>query len=174
MTCKQITALTSLVLFLAACSSKDDSSGTGNRGTSSGGSGNAGVGGATAAAGGGATSAADPCGRVASSVKPCSNDPDPCGLSSGFEGDEYCIKAPPPDQGIQIHLGPKDYKDAAEVAKYVMKPGEEFDAYGIANIPTTEVKWFNHVQIRNATGLASPDQHCCGRKARRRIQDHGV
>jgi hypothetical protein len=60
---------------------------------------------------------------AASATKPCGNNPDPCGLSSGYPGDEYCILPPPAGKGIQIHFGPKSYTDEAEVAKYVLKAG---------------------------------------------------
>src|SRR6185436_11413955 len=88
----------------------------------------------------------------ASSAKPCSDDPDPCGLHSGYEGDEYCVLPPPPGKGIQIHFGPNDYKDPAEIAKYVLKPGEEFNAYGIAHVPALEDHYYNYVQIRMRPG----------------------
>jgi len=42
-----------------------------------------------------------------------------------FPGDEACIPAPPPGEGMQIHVGPSNWDDPEEVAKYVMKPGEE-------------------------------------------------
>ena len=95
----------------------------------------------------------DPCdGRVASSSVPCSSDPDPCGLNSGFPGDEYCILPPPAGEGIQIHFGPKDYRDPAEIAKYAMEAGAESNSYGIAHIPNTEDRWFDYVQIRMRPG----------------------
>ena len=57
------------------------------------------------------------------------NPPDPgpsskgCGLNTGWAGDEYCILPPPEDQGFQVHYGPSDYADEAEVAKYLIAPG---------------------------------------------------
>jgi hypothetical protein len=48
-----------------------------------------------------------------------------CGIASGFPDDKACIPAPPPSQGIQLHVGPKDYNDPADVARFVLKPGEE-------------------------------------------------
>jgi hypothetical protein len=89
---------------------------------------------------------------IASETVPCSKDPDPCGLKSGYPGDEYCILPPPPDKGIQIHFGPKSYTDTDEVNKYLMKPGEEFNAYGIANIDALEDHWYNYTQIRMRPG----------------------
>jgi hypothetical protein len=90
--------------------------------------------------------------NVASSSVPCSDDPDPCGLNSGFPGDEYCVLPPPEGQGIQIHFGPKSYTDANEIAKYKLDPGQEFNAYGIAHIPATTDHYYNYVQIRMRPG----------------------
>jgi hypothetical protein len=90
--------------------------------------------------------------KTASSTVPCSDDPDPCGLHSGYPGDEYCLLPPPAGKGIQIHFGPNDYKDTAQIEKYLIKPGEEFNAYGIAHIPLTEDHFYNYVQIRMRPG----------------------
>jgi hypothetical protein len=89
---------------------------------------------------------------VVSSSKPCTTDPDPCGLNSGYEGDEYCILPPPTDKGIQIHFGPKDYKNLDEVRPYLLPPGGESNSYGIAHIPLTENRWYNRVEIRMRPG----------------------
>ncbi len=50
---------------------------------------------------------------------------DPCGLDSGFPGDEYCILPPAPGEGIQIHAGPTSYSDEAELADWVIEAGDE-------------------------------------------------
>jgi hypothetical protein len=87
-----------------------------------------------------------------SSTVPCTNNPNPCNLHSGYPGDEYCILPPPVGMGVQIHFGPKNYNDAEEVAKYTLQPGQEFNAYGIAKVPTSEDHYFNYVQIRMRPG----------------------
>ena len=46
-------------------------------------------------------------------------------LHTNFPDDFACIAAPPPELGFQIHVGPSNYDDPAEVAKFVIKPGEE-------------------------------------------------
>jgi hypothetical protein len=51
-----------------------------------------------------------------------------------------------------MHFGPKDYNDAAEVAKYAIQPGEEFNAYGIAHVPLTDDRWYRRVQIHMRPG----------------------
>jgi len=48
-----------------------------------------------------------------------------CGLSTGFADDQACLVPPKPNEGFQLHVGPKNYNDPAEVAKFIMKPGEE-------------------------------------------------
>lgn len=126
-----------VVLSLTACSS-------GDKPASSKASNGSGAGGAPSASSTGC--------NTASSTVPCSDDPDPCGLHSGYAGDEYCILPPPEGEGIQIHFGPSSYTDAAEVAKYALKPGEEFNAYGIAHIPMPDDHYYNYVQIRMRPG----------------------
>jgi hypothetical protein len=48
-----------------------------------------------------------------------------CNLKTGYAGDDLCILPPDPAQGFQFHFGPKNYADTNEVAKYLLKPGEE-------------------------------------------------
>src|SRR5262245_52534967 len=92
--------------------------------------------------------------RRASWSTPCSQDPDPCNLKSGYPGDEYCLLPPPEGKGIQIHFGPKNYKDMAEVAKYIINPGEEFNTYAVANVPDfgTQTKYFQYIKISMRPG----------------------
>jgi hypothetical protein len=90
--------------------------------------------------------------RRTSSIAPCTDDPDPCGLNSGFEGDEYCLLPPAPGEGIQIHFGPSSYTDPAELSRYTIEPGMDTNEYGIADIPTTEEKWFSYVKIQMRPG----------------------
>jgi hypothetical protein len=59
---------------------------------------------------------------------------------------------PPADKGIQIHFGPKDYKNTADVQPYLLPAGGEQNAYGIAHIPLTEARWYNRVEIRMRPG----------------------
>jgi len=101
----------------------------------------------------GAAKPGDACGeRKVSYAKPCSSDPDPCGLKSGWPGDEYCLLPPKPGEGIQIHIGPSDYKNMAEVMKYVIKPGEEFNNSVIAPINLGEEKWWNRITVHMRPG----------------------
>jgi hypothetical protein len=45
--------------------------------------------------------------------------------NTGYRGDESCLEPPAPGKGFQLHYGPKNYDDEAEVAKYLLGPGEE-------------------------------------------------
>lgn len=106
-----------------------------------------------AMAGGPAVRQGDECDeRRVSYLKPCSSEPDPCKIASGWKGDEYCLLPPPPGEGIQIHIGLSDYKDMAEVAKYVIKPGEEFNNSVIAPIELTGERWWNRITAHMRPG----------------------
>jgi hypothetical protein len=48
-----------------------------------------------------------------------------CDIDSGFPGDEACLAPPDPDKGFQIHIGPDDYTDPAQIAVFAMEPGDE-------------------------------------------------
>jgi hypothetical protein len=49
----------------------------------------------------------------------------PCGIHSGYPGDEFCLLPPDPSEGIQLHVGPTDYDDPEAVAPYLLAPGQE-------------------------------------------------
>ena len=64
------------------------------------------------------------------------------GLQSGFPGDDACIAPPAPGQGLQIHVGPSKYDDPAEVAKFVLHPGEESSECWSYHTPNAEDVYF--------------------------------
>jgi hypothetical protein len=113
-----------------------------------------GSGGATTAGGTSGSGGASACddNALASAGKVCNPTGNPCNIKSGYAGDEFCILPPPEGKGIQIHFGPSDYSNPAEVAKYLIKPTQEFNAYGLATIPGAGEKFFNYVQIRMRPG----------------------
>jgi hypothetical protein len=90
--------------------------------------------------------------RQAARLRPCSTDPDPCGLHSGYAGDEYCLLPPPPGQGIQLHFGPRDYSDAAEIGPYLVLPGGEFMSYGVLNLPVGVAQSYAYVKVSMRPG----------------------
>ena len=73
-----------------------------------------------------------------------------CGLKTSYPGDEYCIKAPDPEKGWQLHIGPEDYENVDE--KYILKPGEErTDSF--STMSTNDVrKYFYYRQFRMRPG----------------------
>jgi hypothetical protein len=56
---------------------------------------------------------------------PAGNGPDPCGVDSNFDGDEVCILPPEEGTGFQLHVGPTDYDDPDDVARFLMPPDKE-------------------------------------------------
>lgn len=75
-----------------------------------------------------------------------------CGISSGYPGDETCLPVPDPEVGMQIHIGPKDYKDAADVARFIMKPGEESSECWTFHTPNTADVWYQTYELSGRAG----------------------
>lgn len=48
-----------------------------------------------------------------------------CPITTKFPDDRACVLAPAPEEGMQIHVGPKDYENASETATFIMQPGGE-------------------------------------------------
>ncbi|MDD9968690.1 MAG: hypothetical protein OXR73_20785 [Myxococcales bacterium] len=90
--------------------------------------------------------------RRVSYSQPCHSDPNPCGIDSGFPGDEFCILPPAEGEGFQIHIGPDDYADPAEIAKYTIEPGEEFNNSVLGHIPVDEDVFFNRITVQLRPG----------------------
>jgi hypothetical protein len=61
-----------------------------------------------------------------------------CDIKSAYGGDEKCVKAPSAEEGMQLHVGPKNYDDEAEVAQYLMEPGDESSLCWTFKTPNTE------------------------------------
>jgi hypothetical protein len=62
-----------------------------------------------------------------------------CDIKSPYADDHACMPAPKPGEGIQIHIGPSNYDDPDEVAKYIMKPGEESSQCFTMRTPNQEM-----------------------------------
>ncbi|HET8936758.1 MAG TPA: hypothetical protein VFN67_25115 [Polyangiales bacterium] len=75
-----------------------------------------------------------------------------CAINSGYPDDHACITAPAPSEGIQIHIGPKNYNDPAEVAKFIMKPGEESSQCWTYRTPNTEDIFFQSYVLSGRAG----------------------
>lgn len=75
-----------------------------------------------------------------------------CAINSGYPDDRACIPAPAPNEGVQIHIGPKDYNDPNEVAKYIMKPGEESSQCWTYRTPNAEEVYFQSYVLSGRAG----------------------
>ena len=81
--------------------------------------------------------------------------PDPrgkCGLQTQFASDDACILPPDPSEGFQIHIGPSNYDDPEEVAKYIMKPGEESSECWTFHTPNEEEVYYQTSVISGRAG----------------------
>lgn len=142
MTTLRLAAVAAIGPMLLACGGGDDSTdGTVDPSSpsSTGPSGNGPPGTASTGAipSGSATLGCDPNAEI-----PCVEGiAEPCtGLDSGYDGDEYCRTPPDPSLGFQIHVGPSDYSDPAQVDPYLLSAGEETNWAEVVPFPnTTEV-----------------------------------
>lgn len=75
-----------------------------------------------------------------------------CEINSGYPDDRACLLAPPPDLGMQIHVGPKDYKDIADVAKYIQKPGDEASECWTFHTPNTDEIYYQTFELSGRSG----------------------
>jgi hypothetical protein len=72
---------------------------------------------------------------------------------SGYAGDCLALQAPDPKRGFQLHFGPKNYDDAAEVERFLLKPGDEKVTCLYLTTPNTEDVFFSeyHASVRPGT-----------------------
>lgn len=98
-----------------------------------------------------------PTGTTAPTTMPTTTTPPPptvvCGDTKGkYDGDEYCILPPPPDQGFQLHYGPANYDDPNEVAKYIINPGQEDNIFVPETSGNTKQVYYFKRQYRMRPG----------------------
>jgi hypothetical protein len=74
-------------------------------------------------------------------------------LNSGYEGDERCILPPDPAKGLQLHVGPTDYTDQAQLAEFELLPGKEVTQCYYMRAPNTETLNFfeQHYRMRKGS-----------------------
>jgi hypothetical protein len=74
-------------------------------------------------------------------------------LSTGYAGDEQCLKAPAPEAGFQLRYGPSSYDDADEIAKYLLEPGGELVDCVFVKTPNPTEVFVNqyHARLRPGT-----------------------
>jgi hypothetical protein len=75
-----------------------------------------------------------------------------CNLKSGFAGDDVCIPPPDPSKGFQLHYGPSNYDDPAEVAKYLIAPGEETNDCFFVKTPNVDDRFYKAFHVRMRPG----------------------
>lgn len=75
---------------------------------------------------------------------------DECGLKTSFPGDEYCINAPDPEKGWQLHIGPDNYDNPDP--KYLLQPGEEITNNFTAPVTVDRKRYFYYRQFRMRPG----------------------
>jgi hypothetical protein len=61
-----------------------------------------------------------------------------CSLDTGFPGDEVCLAPPKEGEGMQLHVGPANYDDPAEVNTFVFHPGQESSQCWTIHTPNTD------------------------------------
>ncbi|HMI90785.1 MAG TPA: hypothetical protein VK509_05445, partial [Polyangiales bacterium] len=75
-----------------------------------------------------------------------------CGIDSGFPGDEACLLPPAPGEGFQIHVGPKDYKNATDVNVFVFEPNRESSECWSFHTPNTEDAYWQTYEMSGRAG----------------------
>jgi hypothetical protein len=75
---------------------------------------------------------------------------DECGLKTRFAGDQFCVKPPPPDKGMQIHVGPSDYENPEP--QFVLEPGQEVTEPYAGSSPNDREVYFFYRQQRMRPG----------------------
>ncbi|HVU00666.1 MAG TPA: hypothetical protein VHE30_02910 [Polyangiaceae bacterium] len=66
-----------------------------------------------------------------------------CKSTAGYEGDELALCEPDPEKGQLVHLGPSDYTDPVEMAKYTLDAGDEKEFCIRVNTTNSELKYFD-------------------------------
>jgi hypothetical protein len=92
-----------------------------------------------------------------------------CGIHSGYPGDETCLPPPKPEEGMQIHIGPKNYEDKAEVAKYLMHPGEESSECWTFHTPNDKDVYYQTYELSGRAGT----HHIISTMYKTEMQDGG-
>jgi hypothetical protein len=78
--------------------------------------------------------------------------PGSCNLHTDFPGDDTCLPRPDPSEGIQIHVGPSDYTDPADVNRFVMQPGDESSECWSFHTPNAEDFYYQSFELRGRPG----------------------
>jgi hypothetical protein len=79
-------------------------------------------------------------------------EPEICNTDSGMDGDDVALCAPDAHAGIQLHFGPSNYDDPAELKKFTLAPGEEATACVFVRVPDEADKYFGQYVGRSRPG----------------------
>jgi hypothetical protein len=74
----------------------------------------------------------------------------PCGLRTRFPGDSACLAAP--TDGEQLHYGPTNYDDPADVATYLLAPGGETLTYKVVEASHPDM-FVNSYEVSERSGM---------------------
>ncbi|HMJ10725.1 MAG TPA: hypothetical protein VK524_04920 [Polyangiaceae bacterium] len=92
------------------------------------------------------------CGDVSDSEDSPSEENSGCGLATQWGGDENCIMPPPAELGFQLHYGPSNYDDAAEIQKYLIPSSVDTNIYEPVTAGNTSDIYFYKRQYRMRPG----------------------
>jgi len=150
MECDRVQVLAMLAAMLLGACSSHGSNPNGATQTPADASATLGVDGATPEGGGGAL----PCNLDTTAAAAAVYKLDPAlGLANGaYPGDRQCIAQQDPALGMQFHYGPTNYDDPKEVAKFVLKPGEEVTDCVFFPTPNADTVYFKEYHSRMRPG----------------------
>ncbi|MGD8860336.1 MAG: hypothetical protein PVI30_10000 [Myxococcales bacterium] len=75
------------------------------------------------------------------------------GLDTGFPGDDKCLLPPPPEEGMQIHIGPESYEDGnPELEAFRFPPGSETSQCWNFHTPNDEKIWYQGAVLSGRDG----------------------
>jgi hypothetical protein len=72
--------------------------------------------------------------------------------ATGFAGDHKCLKAPAPEDGFQLHYGPRDYADAAEMNRFKLRAGGELTDCMFLTTPNDREVFLSEYHVRARLG----------------------
>ena len=75
-----------------------------------------------------------------------------CATDTGYAGDSMCLAKPDPAKGFALHYGPSSYADAAQVAPYLLQPGEETNDCYYEKTSNTEDRFVSGHQFHMRPG----------------------
>ncbi len=87
---------------------------------------------------------------------------------TNYRGDCLKLEKPDPSEGFQLHFGPENYDDQAEIGKFLLKPGQETNACLYMTTPNDKQVYFydydstvrpgtHHMIIFSASESEKPD-----------------